>query len=221
MDWSSLKALEVKPSKPTQMCVVLHGYGANAADLFSLHQMIQFGKSTHWIFPDGILDLGQAWSRAWFPIDVTALEIALQRGTHRDFSADSSQEFRHASDLLFEALDQSFSDYEKIFLAGFSQGAMLATDLALRDARVSKLIAFSSNLVDETRTYELAQQRGRKLEFFQSHGRFDPLLSLTGAKKLFETLERNGHRGIFHEFSGGHEIPQNVLNSVNEWIQNE
>lgn len=219
VQWGALQALEVKPAKARRLCVMLHGYGANAADLFSLHQMIFLGKNTHWIFPDGILDLGQAWSRAWFPIDVEALERALQLGTHRDFSSISSSEFESASDIVFESLSSSLGQYEEVILAGFSQGAMLATDLALRTPGVSRLIAFSSNLIDEKRTRRFSSERQNKFSFFQSHGIYDPLLSLSGAKKLFEILSEDHHQGSWHEFSGGHEIPQTIIQSLNEWIK--
>src|SRR5437016_5271755 len=86
-----LEVVEV-PGKPGGLTVVLfHGYGAGAYDLVPLHEIAAAPAGTRWIFPDGIEDAANGMGRAWFPINEEALQNAMIRGTHVDFSQQEPQ----------------------------------------------------------------------------------------------------------------------------------
>lgn len=220
-EFGPLKALRVQGSgESRRLCLFLHGYGANAADLYPLHEVIKLGENTDWIFPEAPLELDYSWSKAWFPIDMEELERAIQQKAFRSFSSETPKGFYASAKLIEEAILEHQDAYEEIIIGGFSQGSMLATELALRLSSIKKLILFSSNLVDHSRTEHMARERQDKLLFFQSHGRFDPILSFESARDLYKVLTDAGHEGIFVPFDGTHEIPNLVINKLNEWIGN-
>lgn len=91
-------------------------------------------------------------------------------------------------------------------LVGFSQGGMLATDLALEwSERVAGVASLSGGPLDEERWVRRA--RARPLPIFLSHGRVDPLLVFGAAERLSERLEDAGLDVTWVPFEGRHEIP--------------
>ena len=99
----------------------------------------------------------------------------------------------------------------RTLLGGFSQGSMVATDVALRLAeRPAALCIFSGSLVALEEWQSLAQNRG-PLPVFQSHGYFDSILPFSGAEALRDLLTRAGLALDFLHFDGPHTIPFEAL----------
>ena len=101
--------------------------------------------------------------------------------------------------------------FSKLVLGGFSQGAMITTDVALRlEEAPAGLVALSGTLLVEDAWRQKASAR-KGLPVFQSHGRFDGVLPFTAATWL-EAMLRDAGLGVeFHAFDGGHEIPEDIL----------
>ena len=96
-------------------------------------------------------------------------------------------------------------------LGGFSQGAMLATDVALRlDEPPAGLVIFSGTLVNEAEWAARAPRRAG-LGVLQSHGRQDPLLPFDNAVALRDLLAGAGLAVDFFAFDGGHALPPDAL----------
>lgn len=213
----------IKIDRGSDKCIcLLHGYGANMYDLFSLAEFLDPTFSYDWYFPNGYLelDMGAAYmARAWFPVDMQALELAMQQGTHREFGDANPPELATAinkGQIFFNFLAEK---YNNICLGGFSQGAMVTSHLALQNSeKVSGLILFSGNLIAKQQLIKLGEDSS-KFPFFQSHGKQDPILSYSGAKDLFELLKLCGYSGEFVSFDGMHEIPMGVLNKVKVFLE--
>lgn len=216
---SGLNFLQLKsnPKKDAKIAMImLHGYGASMHDLYDLHHVINSPVELDWVFPDGhiAVPLGPMSGRAWFPIDMAELEKAIQSGQHRVFADKCPEEFLQALDKLQTFLEHLSHQYENVILGGFSQGAMLASHLGMRNEKVKAMILFSSTLLAK----ELLQKFMRQIPFFQSHGTVDPLLGFEQAQKLYELFSQHGLKGEFVSFNGGHEIPMPVINKLNSWL---
>ncbi len=219
---SGLDYLNVK-NNGKYAVVLFHGYGASMMDLYDLHTFLGREESIDWFFPNGPLDISMGMgmmSRGWFPIDVKALEQAMQTGTHRDFSKIFTHEFNEAlskSETFLE--DLVFNKYDKVILGGFSQGAMLTSHLSVKNSHmVDGLICYSGNLVGQTELVK-ALETSKKFPFFQSHGKRDPILGYEYAKQLFELLKLGGHQGEFVGFDGVHEIPVEILKKSDTYLK--
>jgi predicted esterase len=102
---------------------------------------------------------------------------------------------------------------------GFSQGAMMAVDLALRAQKAPAGVAIlSGTLVDRKSVAALAPKRAG-LAFFQSHGSVDPILGFQEALKLETALMGAGWKGALRRFEGGHGIPPELLPELGAWLQ--
>ncbi|HWU43376.1 MAG TPA: hypothetical protein VN132_08060 [Bdellovibrio sp.] len=201
--------------------IFFHGYGADANDLYPLGEMISTKKTHNWLFPNGPLEvpIGPAWmGRAWWPIDMMEIQRAVESGTVRDFSNETPKGFEKARDLCLEMIRQLKVPWNQIILGGFSQGAMLATEIYLRAPETPKgLVIMSGSLLNQEKWKELLPARAGQ-KFFQSHGDSDPILGFKQAQKLETLLTQNGMKGSLISFRGGHEIPAQLLQKISEYI---
>lgn len=217
--FGNLDAIEIPSDDPNALVVVcLHGYGADMRDLAPLAQELETKRPIAWIFPDApeVLDWG---GRAWFPIDVAAFEEAQRTGNARDLSLREPPGLEWAREELQRFIAALDVPWERIVLMGFSQGAMLAVDLALRAERAPAGVAIlSGTLVDKAKTAELAPAK-KGLPFFQSHGSVDPILGFAQARALEKVLVEAGWKGQLRRFEGGHAIPQETLEGLKSWLE--
>lgn len=206
-------------SANSKSCVILfHGYGANASDLAPLSEVL--GGGSTWIFPNGIqkIPIAGAMGRAWFQIDIQALEECMAQGTYRDMSVYRPPDIEKSYQRAREFLDKIESQYDEVFIGGFSQGAMLATELVLRGTKNTRaLIVLSGTLLCRSQWSKWASTC-QGLKFFQSHGHHDPILSFKQAEALFQMLTGSHWMGEFHSFWGDHEIPPEVIQSLGQFL---
>lgn len=218
-----MKILEVLPeSQPEQTIILFHGYGADAYDLRSLCEVFSPGRPTQYLFPQGILEvpIGPGWTgRAWWPIDVQALQMAAMSGTPRDLSNERHPSLPELRKKIFTEIEKIKVPWNQIILGGFSQGAMLATDLFLNAAETPKgLIILSGALVNKEEWKTLAPKRAGS-KYFMSHGKSDAVLSIRGASQLESLLNGAGLKGSLMNFQGGHEIPIEVIQKTNQYLK--
>ncbi|MCM2304465.1 MAG: alpha/beta fold hydrolase [Elusimicrobia bacterium] len=217
--FGNLDAIEVPNSDPKALAVIcLHGYGADMRDLAPLADELATKRPITWFFPDApeTLDWG---GRAWFPIDVAAFEEAQRTGTPRDLSLREPPGMEWAREELQRFVAELEVPWDRIVLMGFSQGAMLAVDLALRaETAPAGVVILSGTLVDKAKTAELAPAK-KGMPFFQSHGSVDPILGFAQARALEKVLVEAGWRGQLRRFEGGHAIPAEVLEGLKGWLE--
>ena len=214
---AGLDAIEVvvPGSSPGALtAVILHGYGADMTDLAPLASVLHAPPGSRWIFPNGILriPMGPYWTgSAWFPIDIAALEAAMSRGAHRDMAEIAPPELPGAREAVLGLIASLGVPLERLLLGGFSQGAMLATDLTLHlPTSPAGLLLWSGTLLQRELWQALAPKHAG-LAFVQSHGRSDALLDYGAAERLHALLTGAGWRGRFVGFGGGHEIPDGAI----------
>lgn len=205
------------------LCVVLlHGYGADANDLYPLSTEVR-GPKARWLFPNGPLRVpigGGYEGRSWFALDIEQLQRDQLAGREVDFSKKSLPALSKAGVEIQKMLAQLNLDSSRIVLGGFSQGAMLATEVALTmESSPRALVILSGTLVDQARWRELAQKR-KGLKFFQSHGEDDPLLAFAQAERLENLLVTAGLEGHLLPFRGGHGIPPMVIDQLGSFLRN-
>ncbi|MEN0059773.1 MAG: serine esterase, partial [Bdellovibrio sp.] len=178
-------------------------------------------KTYNWLFPNGFIEvpIGPGWTgRAWWTLDMMAIQRAAERGEHRDMSHDTPAGLAKAVDNAMEMIRQMKVPWNQIILGGFSQGAMLATELYLRAPETPKgLVIMSGTLLHQEEWKKLLPTRAGQ-RFFQSHGTHDPILGYKQAEQLNTLLTQNGMKGSLAGFQGGHEIPPAVLTKIGAYI---
>lgn len=206
--------------------VLMHGYGAPGDDLVSMAGALDAPAGTTFVFPEAPAALPEAMGlgdgRAWWPIDVGRYERAIRQGTIENLVTDEPAGLSPARDAVVAMLDALESETTatdtRIVIGGFSQGSMLATDIALRTKRpLAGLAILSGTLLAATEWLPgMADRKG--LRVFQSHGTEDPLLPMTLAQLLHHAMTDAGLEVSFTPFEGGHGIPGSVMRSLGQWL---
>jgi phospholipase/carboxylesterase len=218
---AGLEVIEVPGDEGGAGIVIFHGLGADGYDLVGLAQSYNETPKPTWFFPHALERIQLApgyFGRAWFDIDLGRLRSALQNGNHdeimKSFPKDL-EKVRRVGEQLIAELNIPLS---KLFLGGFSQGAVLAAEIGLHSFQNSAgLLLFSGTLVNAEAWERLAHQHAG-MPFFQSHGHRDPILPFVGAQRLEQALIKGGMKGTLHAFNGGHEIPHSVIVSLNRFL---
>jgi phospholipase/carboxylesterase len=206
--------------------VLLHGFGAPGADLVPLWRELSAPAGARFAFPeapialelDPSLAVGDA--RAWWHIDVERLAGAVLAGDTEKWMRDVPPGLAAAREQVIEMLDalERETGGAPVVLGGFSQGAMLALDVALRTERpLSGLILMSATMIARDEWLPLMSRRSG-LAVLQSHGRADPLLPFSIAEELHDALREAGLDVRFVRINGGHEISGGVLDEIGAFL---
>lgn len=196
-----------KKDSPAPLLILVHGYGSNEMDLFSFAD--ELPDELQIVSLRAPNELGYN-SFAWYSIN---------------FDADQNKfsdldEAKVSLDLISEFIDEYTSsnnvDSQKIFLVGFSQGAILSYSLSLNTNKVQHVVALSGylneDLVNENTT-------NKNVDYFCSHGTVDQVIPVEWARKAPEFLTKKGIENQFKEYPVGHGVhPQNFYD-FRAWLQ--
>ena len=204
--------------------VLLHGFGAPGRDLVGLWRVLRVPPETRFVFPEAPLELAMGFgdSRAWWMIDMAALERAMATGEPRDMTEQVPEGMgvaRARVDAMLDEMTAKLAVPEgRLVLGGFSQGAMLALDSALRsDRALAGLVLLSSTLLCEEEWAALMPARAG-LPVLQTHGRRDPLLNFGFAERLRDRMVEAGLDVRFVPFGGQHEVPPVAIDELTGFL---
>ena len=202
--------------------VFLHGFGAGGDDLVGLWRALAAPRGTRYVFPEGHVALGPEYAggRAWWWIDLE-VRIRRQREGKRDIAevpVGLEDARARVVDLLGAVGETLRPPPGKIVLGGFSQGAMLSLDVALRSPLpLAGLVLMSGSHIAANEWAERLPAR-RGLPVFMSHGQDDELLPFAIAEGLRDTLAAAGMPVEWVPFRGGHGIHPNVLTRLGPFL---
>lgn len=210
-------------------CVVLlHGYGAPGTDLVPLARAIDAPPGALFVFPQAPHGIdggapGPYDGRAWWPIDMTRLQIAALTGRIESLADEHPPGMDTARARLDAFLDALLAQLglagDRLVIGGFSQGAMLTCDLTLRTDRVlAGLVQLSGTTLCQDEWYPLLPRR-QGLPVLQSHAPDDPILPFTLAERLHNAAAGAGLDARFVRFLGGHGVGQPVLDALGSFLR--
>ncbi|PJE33864.1 phospholipase [Pseudooceanicola lipolyticus] len=171
--------------------VFLHGYGANGADLLGLADPLgEHLPDTLFVAPDAPETIpGMPFGFQWFPIpwlDGSSQEAA-------------EQGMRAAVDDLNAFLDALMVDEdllpEQVALFGFSQGTMMALQVApRREDALAGVVGFSGRLLNPDLLPEEVQSR---FPVLLVHGDADDVVPPQSLPEAAEALQQAGFKEVF------------------------
>jgi predicted esterase len=99
---------------------------------------------------------------------------------------------------------------DRTVIAGFSQGAGVAIDVAIEDLRIGGVASFSP--CSSVLRGELPQRHG--LRVLLAHGSADAVCPVEESRSLARVLEAAGKPARYVEFDGPHEVPPQVVQAL-------
>jgi phospholipase/carboxylesterase len=219
---SGLRTLEV--GSGSRAFILLHGYGASPEEWIPFTETIRVSRNLRFVFPEAHESTtppdGPAGGRAWWRLDLARY---VNRGEPIPDLSGSRPEGIDISNQKVRALLRDLetrlgaSDGPPI-LGGYSQGAMIAADVAFTtDEPLKALVILSGTFVDEAGwTKGMAHRKG--LPVFICHGETDDILQYKIAIRLRDAMEKAGLRVTWVPFDGGHEVPAKVVTALNTFL---
>lgn len=217
--------------------ILCHGYGAPGHDLVSLVEPLadwleDSMEAFRFVFPAAPLaprEMASYGGRAWWAINMAQLLAASQTGTFSELHGLEPPGMREATAQLVDCIREVLADTQtepsatqeageqapgNYVLGGFSQGAMLTMNAALRsDLPPPRLLVQFSGTVVCLKQWQAALAEGRlaKTQVLQSHGRHDTILPFSSAERLAQLLRDAKVDQQFVAFDGPHSIPMEPL----------
>jgi len=197
---------------PFPTILALHGWGASAHDLLGLAQILHRGQALV-LCPQGPIEIPiqqGVVGYGWFPI---------REDGPMDPEAFAAGR-RAVAGFLDAALERYPIDRNKLVLMGFSQGGVMAYDLALREPeRFAGLMALSSWLPPQLVE---SIQPGEALESLPTlvvHGSEDPMIPISMAQASRDALIKLQVPTVYREYPMGHEIRPEALREILTWLE--
>jgi len=208
-------------AEPDGSVIWLHGLGADGHDFEAIvpELGLEGRLNLRFVFPHApvrpVTINGGMSMRAWYDI------LTLDRGGPQDEAG-----IRASGELLLQLLEREHErgiPYDKIVLAGFSQGGAIALHTALRfEPRLAGLMALSTYLpLQSTFDAEVANSataQSRDLPIFMAHGTFDPMLPLALGQHTHEVLTAAGYKSQWHDYPMAHAVCAEEIAHISDWL---
>jgi phospholipase/carboxylesterase len=193
--------------------ILLHGYGSDERDLFGLKDAV----SGNFLVisaraPMALPGAGYEW-----------YEPSKQSG-HRD--ADAAQ-LAASRALIEKFISQVVAKYNadgrQVFLAGFSQGAIMSYQVGLtRPGLLRGICVLSGTIFPSLKPLVKQSPQLAKLKIFVGHGTSDDRIPFGEGKDAVSYLTSIGLTPEFHTYQGmGHTITNDVMKDLVQWLVKE
>lgn len=213
---------------PQALALFCHGFGAPGDDLIPIAEELLdderlSDQSLAFVFPAAPIPLDPAgMSRAWWPIDMVRLQMLAESSDITGLADLVPSRLGTCRGLVAGVLSEMQSRWEipaeRTVVGGFSQGAMLATEVALHaSSPLGGLVAWSGALINQTE-WRRAAGTQPPLNVVQSHGLWDPILPFATGEALRDLLLEAGHNVQFISFQGYHSIPPAAINACRQLL---
>ncbi len=213
---SKLDFLENRSGEnPVGTVIWLHGLGADATDFEPLVPMLDLAVALKFVFPNAperaITINGGTSMRGWYDVD--------QLST--DGSLSDIEESAESISLLIEEEINKGTPTEKITVAGFSQGGVVALHLGLSYSKKLKgIMALSTYLYDPESVVDRISFTNIDIPIFMAHGISDPMIPITKAITSRETLLGHNYSIQWHEYAMGHQVCPQEISEIGKWLNN-
>lgn len=209
-----LKYLVRQPKVSTQnpeLIILLHGYGSNEHDLF--HLADQLPAEALIVSARGPITLSEG-SYAWFHVNIS--------GSNRVINpADAEQSRKLVIRFISELKSIYKFDQTKIYLCGFSQGAILSYSVGLTQPDLVHGIGIlSGRLLDEVKPSIATPDKLKNLHVFASHGTSDEVIPIDNARNSILYLRKTLNIDVnYKEYAAPHQITPEMLRDFLSWLK--
>jgi phospholipase/carboxylesterase len=200
----------VRPASgdPEGALVLHHGRGADARDLFALHDILDPERRLVGLCPQGPLALAPGGAH-WYAV-------------HRVGYPDPQTfwpTFGGLQEWFVAIADEYGINADRTLVGGFSQGAVMTYAISLTAGRPQPagLLCFSGFIPQvDGLEIELGDRTG--LPVVVGHGTQDPIIGVEFGRAAKTALEAAGCELLYRESPMGHSIDPSFLKSLMPWV---
>ncbi len=199
-----------KKTAKTPIIIMLHGYGSNESDLFDLSKALDERFMVFSLRAPNPVSSGYAWY-------------------HLDFLPN--QQFKYSYPEAVESRTKILSfisnacaaygaDSSQVFLMGFSQGAIMAYDIALASpGKIKGVLALSGRMMEESKALKTDWKKAVNVKFFIAHGNSDNVIKISDGEKASEFLKTKKVTDLtYNTYEMPHSLNGKELNDMKQWL---
>ncbi len=199
-------------SKNPPLLILLHGLGSNEQDLFSFAPQLDPRYLIISVRAPLPYDYG---GYAWFTIDFS-------RGVPKPNIGQVYEARQQFTLFLDEIVQKYHPDLNHVYLAGFSQGAMMSYATALANPeKITGLVAMSGYILNETTPKKSVTPAHQQLKILATHGTNDSVLPIYLGRSAANYLQQHQFNYEFKEYTMGHEVNQLCFADVKRWLDQQ
>lgn len=201
------------PSK-APVVILLHGYGSNETDLFELSTTID---ERFLVFSIRAPFAGKEIGYSWY--DLAFLPNKQTTCNYKQLIESKAK----VLSFISNACKVYGADSTKVFLMGFSQGAILGYDIGLTTPKkIAGVMALSGKLLEETQNAKLDTKAIGKVNYFIAHGFSDNVIDVKEAEKANEFLKSKGIKDVVYKnYEMPHSLSGAEFNDIKKWLKKQ
>jgi phospholipase/carboxylesterase len=206
------------PGRASSAVIWLHGLGADGHDFEPIVPYLDLGKDlgVRFVFPHApkravTINMGLIM-RAWYDIRGPRLE--------EDYDEKGVGESARQIRALIARENGRGLPYERIVLAGFSQGGAMALHVGLRhEERLAGIVALSSYVPRGESLEADVSAANRGLQIFQAHGAEDQVVPLQYGLEARDRLLALGYDVEWRTYPVGHGVDPQEVHDIGVWLK--
>lgn len=203
--------------QPNAAVIWLHGLGSDGHDFESLVPMLPLSSDlgVRFVFPHApkrpVTINGGMLMRAWYDI----FEMTLERKVDM---ANIDESCLQVEQLIQDQIDKGI-DANRIVLAGFSQGGVIAYQTALRTPHaLAGVLALSTYLVNGDQVPNAAACVNGTTPFLIHHGSQDAVVSPVLGSQARDLLSSKGYSVAYQSYEMPHSVCPDQIQDIAEWL---
>ena len=206
-----LESVVIEPEREHKYSVIwLHGLGADGYDFYNLVPTMSVVKKaqTRWIFPhapQAAVTINQGCvMRSWYDI----FDTDIGKGSNIEDMQSNSKRII----ALLERELQLLKSWHYLHIAGFSQGGVMALNIA-------SLFKLKSVLALSCYHPQSEQLKiNKETNIMMMHGTYDQVIACDIGKKTFESLQTSRATIQWQEYPMAHELHPEQVAAINKWF---
>jgi phospholipase/carboxylesterase len=190
-----------EPGRKPPLVVLLHGHGANERDLLPMIPR---------------LDPRVAVASPRAPFQIGSDNFSWTSGNS---AADIDAARRTVLECIDQVVETTGADRRRVYLAGFSQGAMLTLAIALTEPeKIAGAAVLSGRLAASVREQHATVDQLRAFPILVVHGRDDRQIPLRAGHEVRDFLKPLVALE-YHEFDYGHAVSDEAVFVFDQWLR--
>lgn len=198
------------PAPP--LLILLHGIGSNEQDLFALAPyiderfLIVSARAPITLMPG---------SYAWFHVDYV--------GSAPHINAEEAEDSRQSIlKFIDETVDAYQADRGRVYLMGFSQGAIMSMSIMLtRPGILAGIVAMSGRILPDAKAKAVDPHQLEGFPVMLVHGLYDQVLTISNGRASRDYLSTFPVTLTYHEYPMAHQINDQSLGDVQAWLSSQ
>lgn len=200
----------IDSTTPAPLLILLHGYGSNEKDLFTIGNQVP----NSWFVVSVRAPFAMSATQfKWYDGELKGDKIIIDLVTEKQSRI-----------ALLQFIDQFVLEHnvdtKKVVMAGFSQGAGLGLTLALTEPeKIHAAACFSGRVMDQVKPSIMPHEALQSKEVFIGHGTEDHRSPLINIKENKLWLEAFGMKVTFNTYKMGHSVVPQEIDDFVLWIK--